>query len=388
MTPEARIAAAAEILDLYLAGEPAERALTRWARRSRFAGSGDRAAIRDHVYDAIRRQRSAAAAGGAETGRGLIIGLLRLQGVDPTTMLTGTGYSLPPLSDAESAHTPELSEAEALDCPEWLEADLRHSLGGDYARVMNVLRERADVFLRVNLARGTLKEAQAALAGDRIVTEPHPLSTTALRVIEGARRVSASEAYRNGLVELQDAASQAVSDRIPLPNSGPVLDYCAGGGGKALALAARFDGEIVAHDAKPARMKDIPARAARAGARVKTISHENIARLAPFDVIVADVPCSGSGAWRRQPEAKWRLDRPALAALLATQAEILSEVARLTADGGAVAYMTCSILQQENTGQIDRFLQKHPLWDVETCEQLSPLSGGDGFFLSVLRRNA
>ncbi|SFC71818.1 RsmB/NOP family class I SAM-dependent RNA methyltransferase [Tropicimonas isoalkanivorans] len=388
MTPGARLAAAAEILDRYLAGEPAERVLTTWARRSRFAGSGDRAAVRDHVFDAIRRRRSAAAAGGEESGRGLVIGLLRLQGRDPDDVLTGQGHSLPALTAVERQHVPQMSELDRLDCPGWLEDDLRGSLGAEFVPVLEGLQRRADVFLRVNSARGTLEEARAALGDEGIETEPHSLSPTALRVLSGARKVHASAAYRDGLVELQDAASQAVSDQIPLPASGVVLDYCAGGGGKALALAARFDGEILAHDADPRRMKDIPQRASRAGAQVQAATPDEVERRAPYGLVVADVPCSGSGAWRRQPEARWRLDRAALDDLRETQAGILDRVATLTGPEGAIAYITCSILRQENEDQVARFLRDHDGWNVEQRYRVSPLAGGDGFFLAVFRRKA
>ncbi|SNS78670.1 RsmB/NOP family class I SAM-dependent RNA methyltransferase [Tropicimonas sediminicola] len=385
MTPDARYAAAADILDSYLAGDPAERVLTNWARRSRFAGSRDRAAVRDHVFDAIRQRRSAAAIGGAETGRGLVIGLLRLAGIDPDSVLTGQGYALAPMSEAERSHVATLTETERLDCPEWLEEDLRASLGADFEQVLSVLRSRADVFLRVNSARSDRESARAALREEGIDCEPHPLSPTALRVIDGARRVHLSRSYQEGLVELQDAASQAVSDRIPLPDGGRVLDYCAGGGGKSLALAARFAGEILAHDASPERMRDIPARADRAGARVRTLRSAELDGRAPFDLVVADVPCSGSGAWRRQPEAKWRLDRAGLDQLCETQAVILRRVADRAAPGGAIAYVTCSILKAENEDQVTAFLAGSDDWTCERMDRLSPASGGDGFFLAVLR---
>ncbi|MFD0978609.1 RsmB/NOP family class I SAM-dependent RNA methyltransferase [Tropicimonas aquimaris] len=385
MTPDARYAAAADILDSYLAGDPAERVLTNWARRSRFAGSRDRAAVRDHVFDAIRQRRSAAALGGAETGRGLVIGLLRLAGTDPDSVLTGQGYALAPMSEAERSHLATLTETERLDCPEWLEEDLRASLGADFEQALSALRSRAGVFLRVNAARSDRESARAALREEGIDCEPHPLSPTALRVTDGARRVHLSRSYQEGLVELQDAASQAVSDLIPLPDDGRILDYCSGGGGKSLALAARFSGQILAHDASPERMRDIPARAARAGARIQTVASADVEGRAPFDLVVADVPCSGSGAWRRQPEAKWRLDRAGLEQLCETQAGILRHVADLAAPGGAIAYLTCSILRAENEDQIAAFLTGNNDWTCERMDRLSPVSGGDGFFIAVLR---
>ncbi|WP_116131363.1 RsmB/NOP family class I SAM-dependent RNA methyltransferase [Tropicimonas sp. IMCC34043] len=389
MTPEARVAAAAGILDSYLAGEPAEKVLTTWARHSRFAGSSDRAALRDLVYDAIRQRRSAAALGGAETGRGLMIGLLRARGAAPEALLTGIGHALAPLTAAEADHVAQMTEAEALDCPDWIVPDLRGSLGEDFDAVMALFQSRAEVFLRVNTARGDREAAQAALARDGVEAEPHALADTALRVTAGARRVQGSAAWRDGLVELQDAASQAVCAAIPLPGPGAaILDYCAGGGGKALALAARSGQPIRAHDIDPGRMRDLPERARRAGADIRVLAPHEAAQQGPYALVVADVPCSGSGAWRRQAEARWRLTRERLDELAGLQHQVLAQAAALTAPGGALAYATCSVLRQENEDQADRFLSEHPGWQEESRLRLSPLAGGDGFFLAVFRRKS
>ena len=216
MTPAARVTAAIDLLDAWLAGAPAEQLLTTWARGHRFAGSKDRAAIRDHVFEAIRCRRSFAALGGAEpgaeTGRTLMLGALVAAGRDPGEIFTGEGHAPAPLGPGEGAgpDLAELTDEVRLDCPDWLAADLRASLGPDFAEVMAMLRHRAPVFLRVNLARGTVAEAQAALAVEGIATRPHGLAATALEVTEGARRIQGSAAYRDGLVELQDVASQAV----------------------------------------------------------------------------------------------------------------------------------------------------------------------------------
>ncbi|NDR58185.1 RsmB/NOP family class I SAM-dependent RNA methyltransferase [Aliiruegeria sabulilitoris] len=392
MTPEARLAAAAEVLDRYLAGEPAEKVLTNWARRSRYAGSKDRAAVRDHVFAAIRRRRSAAWLGGAETGnetgRALIIGLLRTRGQDPEAFLTGQGHALPPLTEAERVVPAAPAGNVALDCPDWLAADLRDSLGEDFVPIMERLQERAEIFVRANLSRGTRDEAQARLAAEDIDSEPVPLASTALRLGQGARRVRNTSCYQEGWVEIQDSASQAVAEAVPLAPDARVLDFCAGGGGKALALAARGGGKIFVHDADPGRMRDIPERAARAGARLETLKEAQLDLHAPFDLVISDVPCSGSGAWRRQPEAKWRLDRGELDRLQAVQRDILDRVRQLVSPGGRIAYMTCSMLGSENEAQVEAFCAGNPEWNLERCQRFSPLQGGDGFFLALLRRTA
>ncbi|MCL4188836.1 MAG: RsmB/NOP family class I SAM-dependent RNA methyltransferase [Rhodobacteraceae bacterium] len=393
MTPGARLAAAIGILDAHRGGAAAEAALTRWGRTSRHAGAGDRLAVRDLVYAALRCQRSHAALGGAGTGRGLILGGLVEAGADPAALFTGEGHAPAPLTAAERAHLAagpalaDLPEAVALDCPDWLVPPLRDSLGGDFAPVMRILRRRAPVFLRVNLRKGDRAGAVAALAAEGIAAGAHPLAAEALEVVAGARRVQRSAAYRSGLVELQDASSQAVAAELPLRPGARVLDLCAGGGGKTLALAAREPGaRYFAHDAAPARMRDLAARAARAGAQVTRLGEGGPEVAGPFELVLADVPCSGTGAWRRQPEAKWTLTPARLAALAVTQAAILDRAARLVAPGGLLAYATCSLLAAENRAAVDAFLDRSRGWNLMRERHLSPLAGGDGFFLALLTR--
>ncbi|WP_444666307.1 RsmB/NOP family class I SAM-dependent RNA methyltransferase [Cereibacter changlensis] len=383
MTPSARLSAAIEILDRVLAGASAEQALTNWGRASRFAGSGDRAAVRDLVFEALRCRRSFAAMGGPG-GRGLILGGLRAAGTDPVGLFTGEGHAPAPLTEEELEPHPPLSELEALDCPDWLAPQLRDSLGERFAPVMQALRHRAPVFLRVNTARCSLEEARQRLAVEAIIAEPHPLAATALQVTAGARKIHASRIYAEGLVELQDAASQAVVEALPLVAGQRVLDYCAGGGGKTLAMAARARLALFAHDADPGRMRDLPVRAERAGERVALLDGAAVSRQAPFDLVLADAPCSGSGSWRRAPEAKWALTEARLQALCALQADILDRVALLVAPGGHLAYATCSLLSVENEAQVEAFLVRHPGWQRRDQRVLTPLDGGDGFFLSLL----
>lgn len=395
MTPGARAAAAIEVLDAVLAGDAAERALTRWARASRFAGSGDRAAVRDLVFDALRCRRShlAASGQGAESGRALILGGRVAAGEDPDAVFSGQGHAPPPLAVAERAAlaaapvASALPEAVRLDIPDWLDAPLRASLGADFVPALSLLRQRAPVFLRVNLARADLAGAVAALATEGIAARPAPLADTALLVTEGAARVKTAAAYREGLVELQDAASQAAVAALPLAGCRRVLDFCAGGGGKVLAMAARHPAaRYVAHDADPRRMADLPARAARAGAMVTLCDGPGLAGQAAFDLVLLDVPCSGSGTWRRAPEAKWRLTPDRMADLCRTQAAILDAGARHVAPGGVLGYMTCSLLEGENRAQVDRFVAATAGWRIVSARQLTPLDGGDGFFVAVLSR--
>lgn len=382
MTPAARWAAAADILDQIAGGEPAEKALTTWARKSRFAGSKDRAAIRDHVFDILRCWRSTAALGGGETGRARVLGRLRQTGVDPTAVFTGDGYALSAVTSEELAAGSEPDGAVARDLPDWLSELFSNDLGDEADAVSEALRHRASVFLRVNLLKTERVIAQNVLRADGIETTVHPLSETALEVTEGARRISQSEAFRTGLIELQDVASQAVVDSLTLTPGMCCLDYCAGGGGKTLALAARLRGVIEAHDADPRRMSDLPSRADRAGAEVKQLANPK----GPYDLVLCDVPCSGSGSWRRAPEGKWRLTPEQLETLTRTQADILDRATALVGPSGTLAYATCSVLNCENEAQITQFLDRHPDWTCLQSTRFGLDAGGDGFFVAHLTR--
>ncbi len=388
MTPAARIAAAIEILDQAIGGQSAEQVLTRWARSNRYAGSGDRAAIRDHVFDALRCRRSFGWLGGADSGRGLMIGALRAVGVAPDTIFTGEGYAPAPPTDAETPRgtAEDMPEAVRLDCPDWLLPLFRESLGADAGPVLEALRHRAPVFLRVNLRKATPAEAIRELAEAGIEARPHPLSETALEVVRNPRKVQTSAAYREGRVELQDAASQAVVHLITLRSGLTLLDYCAGGGGKSLAAAARADVAVTAHDVDRQRMRDLPARAERAGAAISLAEDRDDLAPTGYDLVLCDAPCSGSGAWRRSPEAKWTLTQERLADLTAIQAEILDEATEFVAEGGRLAYATCSLLRGENEEQIAAFLARRPDWSLIGDRRFTPLDGGDGFYIAQLTR--
>lgn len=385
MTPSARIQAAIVILDDITTGTPAQKALTGWARRARYAGSGDRAAIRDHVYQALRCRRSYACLGGDDTGRGLMIGALRAADMVLTDYFNGQGYGPDPLSEAEAGQGQQPSnEGERLDLPDWLIPLFADSLGADAQNAALTLRQRAAVMLRVNTAKSSLDTAIAALAESAIEAEAHVIAPTALVVTTGARRVAGSEAYKLGLVELQDGSSQAAMETLEIAPDSKVLDYCAGGGGKTLALAARAQARWLAYDADALRMKDLPARAARAGCTVSVL--EDAAAEAPYDLVLCDAPCSGSGAWRRSPDAKWRLSPERLAELSAVQDQILSDAAQLVGTGGRLIYATCSILRPENQDRIAQFLAATPGWRADLQRHWPISGGGDGFFVAHLSR--
>ncbi|MDO5646655.1 RsmB/NOP family class I SAM-dependent RNA methyltransferase [Paracoccus sp. (in: a-proteobacteria)] len=379
MTPAARISAAITILDDILTGTPAEASLLRWSRASRFAGSGDRAAVRDLVFQALRQRGSLSARGGRLSGRGLMIGLARAQGHDPAGFFTGQGHA-PAVLTGDERHDPGAPDDPLIDLPDWLRPIWQASLGDQAAAVAAAMTDRAPVWLRVNTARATPAQAMAILAADGVDAQPHPDLPTALRVTAGDRKLAGGTAYRDGVVELQDLSPQLAC--AALPRAARVLDYCAGGGGKSLAIAARDPGaQVFAHDADPARMGDLPARAARAGARItvgKPKGH--------YDLVVADVPCSGSGTWRRTPDAKWRLTREKLTDLIELQAQILDQIAPLVTPGGHLVYMTCSLFDGENARQINAFTARHSDFSVVADRRLTPDTGSDGFYYAILQR--
>ncbi|MCZ4260102.1 RsmB/NOP family class I SAM-dependent RNA methyltransferase [Limimaricola sp. G21655-S1] len=383
MTPAARVAAAIGVLDDCLGGMPVEKALLRWSRASRFAGSKDRAAVRDLVFGGWRRRRSAAHAGGAETGRGIMIGWLRQHDTDPAAIFTGLNHAPALLTSEETQLPGEAAAAIRHDLPDWLWERFSRDLGADAETSAQALRDRAPVFLRVNPRRGDIDAAMDALARDGVEAVAHDEVAGALRVVSGERAVSRGEAYSEGLVELQDAASQAAMLRLPLQDGQSVLDYCAGGGGKALALAARAKIGVTAHDISAARMRDIPARAARAGVRIELA--ERLEGL-KADLVLVDAPCSGSGTWRRDPDGKWRLTPERLADLARLQAELLDQAARHVAPGGSLAYATCSVLSEENDAQVAAFLARCPGWVQRDRMQRLPGPDGDGFFLARFQR--
>lgn len=396
MTPGARIEAAAGILDSILDGIPAEKSLTNWARKSRFAGSKDRAAVRDHVFDALRCRRTFAAWGGALTGRGLMIGLLRAQesaqegvpgtqGATVADIFSGQGYGPAVLTEEEEAAGGNPQD-DLFDIPDWMTGRFHAALGDEFASVMETFGHRAPLHLRVNLAKTTRQDAQQALLLEGIDAHPIDIAETALEVTEGARKVARSDVFLSGQIEIQDGASQAAVAGLPLTGGMRVVDYCAGGGGKLLAMAARINGQFSAFDIDPARMRDIPERTKRAGVSATIVSPENISQSEPYDLVFCDAPCSGSGTWRRTPDAKWRLSEDNLAALTDLQLSVLNEAAPLVAEGGVLAYATCSLFADENQAVVDRFVAQNDGWQVDFSRQWTPAEGADGFFIAHLMK--
>jgi 16S rRNA (cytosine967-C5)-methyltransferase len=380
MRPGAHIRAAVEVLDEILnRHRPAATALSDWGKGHRFAGSGDRSAIGNLVYDALRRRRSLAAQMGSDTPHALALAAApRALGLTIEAVIAGADgsqYALEPLSEAEQAglsHTlPSDTPFDVLgDIPDWLAPSFQRAFGDTAAEEGAALAKRAPVDVRANALKADRERVLKALA--RFSAEPTRFSPIGVRIRapEGAGRqpnVEAETGHGKGWYEVQDEASQIAA---LMANAGPreqVLDICAGAGGKTLAMAAamRNTGQIYAYDDDPVRLRPIFERLKRAGVRnAQVLSAGDDAALSAlgprFDLVLIDASCTGTGAWRRRPDAKWRLKPANLAQRQAEQKAVLALGAPLVKPGGRLVYVTCSVLPEENGDQISAFLANHP----------------------------
>ena len=370
MTPAARVQAAIGLLDAIVAaarqqGAPADRIISDWAKANRYAGSKDRRAIRELVYRAIR-----ACGPIPQTGRAA---MLRLAETDPALLLDFDGSAYGPARIEEG----ELIAAGGVT-PAWLEERLAAS---EVDRAETLL-ERAPLDVRVNALKADRTTIELPLAG-----EPLP-SPQGLRFPHGTP-VEQWDAYRDGRIEVQDLGSQLACEAVAAKPDETVIDLCAGAGGKTLALATAMGnrGTLIAADTDRGRLSRLAPRAERAGARITETILLNPGReaegLAPWalqaDAVLVDAPCSGTGTWRRNPEARWRLTEDSLDRLVALQARLLELAASLAKPGGRVTYVVCSLLDEEGAGQVADFLATHPGWRAEPLSLPLGSPRGAGF---------
>jgi 16S rRNA (cytosine967-C5)-methyltransferase len=378
VTPAGRLSAAIEVIaDIEARRRPAADALKDWGLAHRFAGSGDRAAIAGLAYDALRRRASSVHVMGEDTPRAIVLGMLRLErelDADAIARLAdGSRFASAPLSAQERTRlaAADLGGAPpwvAGDYPEWLDPYLARVFGEERAAEGAALAGRAPLDLRVNLIKGTREQAGAALA--ELAPLPTRWSPLGLRIALTADAKSppihAEPAFLKGMVEVQDEGSQVAALLAGARPGEQVIDLCAGAGGKTLALAAMMGnhGQLYATDTDKRRLAPIHARLARAGARnvqVRTpkAAGTELADLAGrADLVLIDAPCTGIGTWRRNPDAKWRVRPGALALRQNEQAAALARAAALVKAGGRIAYVTCSLLAEENGDQVRAFLAR------------------------------
>lgn len=383
MIPAARVSAAIDVLqDIQSRRRPASDALKDWGLAHRFAGSGDRAAIASLVYDALRVRASSLHGMGhgedaPDTGRAQMLGMLirKMPLTEVNDLFSGARFAPEPLTEDERRRLEHWSldgaaPSVAGDYPAWLEPELSRAFGGALVAEMQALGARAPVDVRVN----TLKTLRARLLPDlmHLKAEPTPFSPTGLRFDpgEGGRgpALQATEAFVKGHFEIQEEGSQLVTLLSGASEGEQVIDLCAGGGGKTLALAAMMNnqGQIYATDNDARRLAPIHARLERAGVRnvqvrtPKSRDDEPLRGLeGKVDLVLIDAPCTGTGTWRRAPDIKWRVRPGALEQRMKEQDGVLARAARFVRAGGRICYITCSVLPAENDDRIAAFLAAH-----------------------------
>jgi len=416
-----RLAAAIEVLgDIAGRHKPARMALKNWGESARYAGARDRAFVSGLVLDVLRRRRSLAWRMSDDSDRAAVLGAVRfLWGWDLARLEAAAGEPHGPgaLSDGERARlTPggDVADAPAPvrgDYPDFLDAALDRVFGEDRAAEGEALAERAPVDVRVNTLKTDVARTLKALAP--FDPEPSALLATAIRVAapaasERAAPLEAAPEFEKGWFEVQDLGSQLAAARAGDMAGTQVLDFCAGGGGKTLALAAAMGnrGQLYAYDSDARRLTDTVRRAQRAG--VRNLQVRSPIHPAPLDglegrmdLVFVDAPCTGSGTWRRHPDAKWRLTAEQLARRMAEQDAVLSQAAGFVRPGGRLIYVTCSLFAEENEDRVAAFLGARPDFAVvpaagpadefltrEGFLRLTPRTAGtDGFFVAVLTRS-
>ncbi len=406
MTPGARLAAAIEIFGtIETERRPAADALKAWGVTHRFAGSGDRAGIAGLVYDALRRRASSAYLMGGDTPRVILLGMLKreraLNAEAIGHLANGVGHAPPPLTDAERERleTASLDGAPphvAGDYPRWLEPHLSRVFGDERTEEGAALSSRAPLDLRVNTLAADRDEAAAMLAD--LKPEPARWSPWGLRIRLGADAKSpaihAEPAFLKGMIEVQDEGSQLAAFFSCAKPGEQVVDLCAGAGGKTLALAAMMEnkGQIYATDDDKRRLAPIHERLKRSGARnvqvrtPKSVGGELDDLSGCIDLVLIDAPCTGTGAWRRNPDAKWRMRPGALDQRQKEQNEILARAVPLLKAGGRIAYVTCSVLYEENGAQVRVFLSRHSEFAIQPPADIIKALGERAFMFAKAAR--
>ena len=433
MTPAARLAAAIEVFaSIESERRPAADALKSWGLTHRYAGSGDRAAIAGLVYDALRRRASSGFIMQADSPRAILLGMLkRERGLDTEAigrLADGSKYAPENLSDDERERLDKDNIESAPpyvagDYPQWLDPYFERAFGDGRAEEGAALASRAPLDLRVNALKAEVSAVAAALAD----LNPQPVRWSPwglrLRLSADAKSpaIHAEPAFIKGMVEIQDEASQLAAMFSGARPGEQVVDLCAGAGGKTLALAAMMQnkGQIFATDDDKRRLAPIHDRLKRSGARnvqvrsPKSVGGEIDDLSGRMDVVLIDAPCTGTGAWRRNPDAKWRMRPGALEQRQKEQAEVLDRAVTLLKPEGRIAYVTCSVLEEENGAQVRAFLGRNPSFAIETPGAVTQLlgehalvfskavrlsgegilmtprlTGTDGFFVSLLRRGS
>ncbi len=453
MTPGARIQASIELLDIILTSWqtekrfPADKQIDTYFKARRYIGSKDRAAIGELVYWVLRHKMSLAwwvKAGSSNeksatlrnslldestqiSGRQYVLAALMLRGnydVHSIQNITKDGEHCPaPLTSDEgkmcgAMHKqehmhPDMPEYIRLNYPAWLTPYFKATFGEEFDKAMLALNEQAHTDLRTNTLKTTRDELLANLRAEGFDVSPTPSSPIGIRLAKRAP-IFTSRYFKEGHFEVQDEGSQMVAAFVEAAPGQRVIDFCAGAGGKTLAIAAAMKnkGRILAWDTSAKRLSQIKERLKRAGVdnvQVQVIENENDQFIkrhkATADYVLVDAPCSGTGTWRRNPDLKWRFNRQDLDEVMALQQSILRSACRLVKPGGKLVYATCSVLREENEFQVENLLKEindfrvvhaPKIWDKTSPDDVSRSAlyfrvtphqdGVDGFFAAVLQR--
>ncbi len=358
MKPEAIFIAAAELItQIESTSQPANEVINAYTRARRYIGSKDRRQLTDMVWHYLRYRA-------------------RLLFLYPNATIADR---LQALTDVPNS-IPNAPNDVNWEVPAWL-----IPLVPEAEKEIPALLETPSIILRANGDREAIRKR---LLNEGIETEPTQHSPYGL-VLTKRTNLAASDTFRKGLVEIQDEGSQLVALATGIRPDEKVLDYCAGAGGKSLIFAQMMQGKgsIVAHDVSARSLAELQKRADRAG--VRCIQVQRPVTDTDFDHVVADVPCSGTGTWRRCPDARWKLTWEQLSRLVVTQGQILDTMAPLVRPGGKLSYMTCSITRSENEEQVESFVARHPEFKVISMQRFSPFrTGTDGLFVCILQKRS
>jgi len=408
MTPGARLAAAAEILtEVAALKAAADRTISGWGKAHRFAGSKDRAAIAERVYTVLRRRNECAFVLGSDTPRALVLGSLvvadALDADRIDALCTDGTHALGALTPQErgalaAPRTPPHDQPWIrLNYPAWLHDEFAAAFGANLDTELAALNARAPLDLRVNTLKAERDAVLAELEREGLAPLPCAHAPLGLRLAAGSdTKITMLAAYREGRIEIQDEASQLSVLLADAKPGDTVVDLAAGAGGKSLALAGAMAnrGRVLACDIEPVRMLKMEPRMDRAGATIIQIVGDPYGEAIKLevgegaDIVFVDAPCSGTGTWRRNPEAKWTLDETRLKTFRAAQTQLLDRAAELVKPGGRIVYVVCSVLPSESTAQVERFAARHPGWRLSKSARFTPAHDGtDGFFAAILTRS-
>lgn len=417
MLPAARIEAVIELLTAVIASyRPADAVVSVYFRDRRFIGSKDRQAVNTRIYRIIRSYHRLGwwiRHSGAEiSARTLVLADLMFgREHSPASLpdvFSGERFFPAPLTPAEQAlaealdkkelDDPAVPLRERMECPAWAFESLQRSLGGRFEAEMRATLTAAPMDLRVNTIKAARADVMKTLKDEGFDVHEGKLSPVSIRVL-GRPQITQHPLYRDGVVEIQDEGSQMIAAVADAKPGEQVVDYCAGAGGKTLALGAAMQnkGRIVACDVLGRRLDSAKQRFRRAG--LHNIETHVLGEPGDkwvkrhreyFDLVLVDAPCTGTGTWRREPDKRWRHLGPPLAEILPLQREIFGQAARLVKPGGRLVYATCSLLKDENEDQVAAFVQENPAFSFEGSPMKLTTSehDTDGFFAAVLRRQA